>query len=177
MNELTEGVEALAERKDLEEWAFYGSGLVAHGCLENIDEYMREAITKYGRLLLSKQRIKAEILEEELEYYRGVAEQLGAEKAVSQRDKVLEEFHQIEQILGKALGYPWYKDDLKNFPDATEADGVCIGAETAWSLAMIAADKIKQLEEKNTKLSKRHPTKEEALAQYHFIKANSRRSK
>lgn len=39
-----------------EEWAFYESGLVAHGCLENIDEYMSEAITRYGRLLLSKQR-------------------------------------------------------------------------------------------------------------------------
>lgn len=39
-----------------EEWAFYESGLVAQGCLENIDEYMSEAITRYGRLLLSKQR-------------------------------------------------------------------------------------------------------------------------
>ena len=56
MNELTEGIDALAERKDLEEWAFYESGLVAHGCLENIDEYIREAITRYVRLLLSKQR-------------------------------------------------------------------------------------------------------------------------
>ena len=76
MNELTEGVEALAERKDLEEWAFYGSGLVAHGCLENIDEYMREAITKYGRLLLSKQRKEIIDLQAELEYYRGVPEQV-----------------------------------------------------------------------------------------------------
>lgn len=35
--------------------------------------------------------------------------------------------HECEQIAGKALGYPWYKDDQKNFPDATEADGVCVG--------------------------------------------------
>jgi len=90
---------------------------------------------------------------------------------------LIKESQEIGQILGKALGYPWYKDDSKNFPDATEADGVCIGAETAWSLAMLAADKIKQLEERNTKLSKRHPTKEEALEQYHFIKASSRRNK
>lgn len=35
--------------------------------------------------------------------------------------------HECEQIAGKALGYPWYKDDQKNFPGATEADGVCVG--------------------------------------------------
>jgi hypothetical protein len=72
-------------------------------------------------------------------------EQLGAEKAVSQRDKMLEEFHQIEQILGKALGYPWFEDDPANFPNATEADGVAVGDHTAWSLAHQAADMIKVL--------------------------------
>ena len=89
----------------------------------------------------------------------------------------LTELEKIEQILGKALGYPWYKDDPDIFPKATEADGVCVGIETAWSLAMIAADKIKELEERNKKLSKRHPTEEEALAQYEWLKANSTRSK
>lgn len=34
---------------------------------------------------------------------------------------------ECEQIAGQALGYPWYKDDRKNFPGATEVDGVCIG--------------------------------------------------
>ncbi len=58
----------------------------------------------------------------------------------------LTELEKIEQILGKALGYPWYKDDPDIFPKATEADGVCVGIETAWSLAMIAADKIKELD-------------------------------
>ena len=62
-------------------------------------------------------------------------------------DRAREESEEIEQILGKALGYPWFKDDPKNFPTATEADGVCVGIETAWSLAMIAADRIKELEE------------------------------
>jgi hypothetical protein len=171
----------------------------------------------------------------------------------------LTELEKIEQILGKALGYPWYKDDPDIFPKATEADGVCVGIETAWSLAMIAADKIKELEnkastieivpmspdsdgaelaklfaetdtnssllkendsliEENMKLRnalsqvatnlrngscvspeaslefltvdlpnevklvidqlrKRHPTKEEALAQYHWLKENSTRNK
>jgi ribosome biogenesis GTPase A len=60
--------------------------------------------------------------------------------------KMLEEFREIEQILGKALMYPWFKDDQENFPNATEADGVAIGDHTAWSLAMCAADKIKELQ-------------------------------
>jgi hypothetical protein len=55
-------------------------------------------------------------------------------------DKCRKESEEIEQILGKALGYPWYKDDLKNFPNATETDGVCVGDHTAWSLAMCVAD-------------------------------------
>ena len=65
---------------------------------------------------------------------------------LGQLRKYQEEIQEIEQILGKALGYPWFKDDPKNFPTATEADGVCVGVETAWSLAMIAADKIKELQ-------------------------------
>jgi hypothetical protein len=64
-------------------------------------------------------------------------------------DRAREESEQIEQILGKALGYPWYKDDPDIFPRATEADGVCVGVETAWSLAMIAADRIKELSKSN----------------------------
>lgn len=62
-------------------------------------------------------------------------------------DKARKESEEIEQILGKALGYPWYKDNPDTFPKAIEADGVCVGIETAWSLAKIAADKIKELEE------------------------------
>lgn len=52
---------------------------------------------------------------------------------------VAKEQWEVEQILGKALGYPWYKDDPKNFPDATEADGVCTGEHTYLTLAMEAA--------------------------------------
>jgi len=63
-------------------------------------------------------------------------------------DRAKKESQEIEQILGKALGYPWYKDDPKNFPNATEADGVCVGPNIAASLAMEAADRIKNLEDK-----------------------------
>ena len=74
-----------------------------------------------------------------------LTEGIGVLGAIRRYQKELEE---IEQILGKALGYPWYKEDTKNFPTATQADGVCVGVETAWSLAMIAADRIKELEDR-----------------------------
>ena len=87
------------------------------------------------------------------------------------------ESEEIKQILGKALDYPLFKDDQKNFPDSTEKDGVCVGDHVALTLAEEAADKIKQLKARVEKLSKRHPTREEALAQYHFIKERSQRNK
>jgi hypothetical protein len=49
---------------------------------------------------------------------------------------------EVEQILGKALGYPAYKDDQENFPGATEQDGVCVGEHVPQSLAEEAAKKI-----------------------------------
>ena len=58
------------------------------------------------------------------------------------------ELKEIEQILGKALGYPMYKDDQKNFPGATEADGVCVEDNTACSLANEAAKRIEDLEDR-----------------------------
>jgi len=52
---------------------------------------------------------------------------------------------EICQILGRALGYPRYCDDQKNFPDSTDADGVCVGEHIAVTLAMEAARKIEEL--------------------------------
>lgn len=52
---------------------------------------------------------------------------------------------EVSQILGKALGYAWFKDDQKNFPGSTEADGVCVGDHVAESLASEAAEMIKKL--------------------------------
>ena len=43
-------------QKQLEEFAFYESGLSADGCLEKLDSYTIEAIEKYGRILLDKQK-------------------------------------------------------------------------------------------------------------------------
>ena len=39
-------------QKEIEECAFYESGLSADGCLEKLDSYARECITRYGRLIL-----------------------------------------------------------------------------------------------------------------------------
>ena len=52
---------------------------------------------------------------------------------------------EIEQTLGRALGYPRYADDQKNFPGATDADGVCVGEHVAETLAMEAAREIARL--------------------------------
>lgn len=52
----------------------------------------------------------------------------------------------IQQILGKALKYPWYKDDQANFPGATEANGVFVGEHVAETLATEAAQRIEKLE-------------------------------
>ena len=62
------------------------------------------------------------------------------------RDAAIRQNHEIAQILGRALGYPRYCDDQKNFPGTTDADGVCVGDHTAESLAAEVADKIDRLE-------------------------------
>lgn len=62
--------------------------------------------------------------------------------------------NEICQTLGKALGYPCFKDDQKNFPGATEEDGVCVGEHVAVTLAQEAANEIERLREENQKLKK-----------------------
>jgi DNA repair exonuclease SbcCD ATPase subunit len=59
---------------------------------------------------------------------------------------------EVEQSLGKALGYPWFKDDQKNFPGATKADGVCVGDHVPESIADEAAKRITDLQEENAAL-------------------------
>src|ERR1700686_5062311 len=52
--------------------------------------------------------------------------------------------NEVEQVLGKALGYPKYSDDQKNFPGTTEKDGVCVGEHVPESLLDEAAKQIPQ---------------------------------
>jgi len=58
------------------------------------------------------------------------------------QDKYWHVAAEVDQALGKALGYPFYADDQKNFPGATEANGVCTGEHVPESLADEAAKKI-----------------------------------
>lgn len=53
--------------------------------------------------------------------------------------------HEVEQTLAQAIGgFPWYKDDQKNFPGATEADGVCIGELVTEDIVDHAAKLIRE---------------------------------
>ena len=42
--------------EQIEEFAFYESGLSADGCLQKLDAYTIEAIERYGRILVEKQK-------------------------------------------------------------------------------------------------------------------------
>jgi hypothetical protein len=57
----------------------------------------------------------------------------------------MESDNRIEQAIGKVLGYPAYKDDQKNFPNATESNGVCVGDHVAESLVMELVDRFKTI--------------------------------
>jgi hypothetical protein len=59
---------------------------------------------------------------------------------------------EIEQTCGKALGYPWFKDDQKNFPGSTEADGVCVGEHVAETIVMELANKYTAAQERIKRL-------------------------
>lgn len=69
-------------------------------------------------------------------------------------DGILKNNQEIEQTCGKVLGYPWFKDDQKNFPGSTENDGVCVGDHVAETIVSELAKRhtealarIKRLEE------------------------------
>ena len=72
--------------------------------------------------------------------------------------KLMMDHAEIDQMCGKALGYPWYKDDLKNFPSATEADGVCTGEHVSATIVAELAARYERLKSKVT-LFKNHEDK------------------
>jgi hypothetical protein len=45
-------------QEQIEDYAFYESGLSADGCLEKFDSYARECMKRYGRILLKTQKEK-----------------------------------------------------------------------------------------------------------------------
>lgn len=82
-----------------------------------------------------------------------------SEKIKHLREGLLKQNQNIEQTCGKVLGYPWFKDDQKNFPGATEKDGVSVGDHVAETIVSELAKKhaealnrIKRLEELGNEL-------------------------
>ena len=69
-----------------------------------------------------------------------VCEECAIDAAVS---AYRQDMHECEQIAGRALGYPRYADDQKNFPDATDADGVCVGEHVAPTIVAELAEKYR----------------------------------
>ena len=48
----------------MEEHALYESGLVADGCLDRLDDYAKQSITRYGRILLKSQKERIYCIDE-----------------------------------------------------------------------------------------------------------------
>lgn len=60
------------------------------------------------------------------------------------RDAGAKTFHEVEQVLGTALGYPAYGPEM--FPDGVPDGSVCVGEHVPESLADEAAARIRRLE-------------------------------
>ena len=60
---------------------------------------------------------------------------------------------EVDQVLGKALKYPYYSDDQKNFPGTTPADGVCTGEHVPESLLDEAAKLIEAITKRDEEIS------------------------
>jgi hypothetical protein len=86
-----------------------------------------------------------ELIQEQIKVANLEAELTNAQRAVKGYQA---ECQEVEQALGQALGYPWYRDDEKNFPNATDADGVCIGEHVPSSIALEAGRTITELKAK-----------------------------
>ena len=48
----------------MEEHALYESGLVADGCVDRLDDYAKQSITRYGRILLKSQKERIYCIDE-----------------------------------------------------------------------------------------------------------------
>lgn len=77
-----------------------------------------------------------------LHYYNGM---MNLRVAMSYQNE------EICQIAGKALGYPYFKDDQKNFPGATEEHGVCVGEHICRTIVEELAEKYLQLKKEKNK--------------------------
>jgi len=50
----------------MEEHALYESGLLADGCFNNLDDYAKQCITRYGKILLKSQKEKIYCMDDDI---------------------------------------------------------------------------------------------------------------
>ena len=127
----------------------------------NIDD-----VKQFARKLereLNASKADAESWREQAERF---GQQLLGENSENSRLKLAyaKSHEEICQIAGKALGYPWFKDDQKNFPGATEDDGVCVGEHVAET---IVAELAAKYAEANERIKKLELELEKAWRMYH----------
>ena len=82
--------------EQLEEHAFYESGLSAHGCFEDLDDYAKQAIHKYGRLLLKSYEQHTQDLAVRVEERIKLIE-----KGINQHDELLARLEQITKQINE----------------------------------------------------------------------------
>lgn len=75
------------------------------------------------------------------------------ERVARLRRAFMVEMEEVSQTLAGALKFPRYVDDPENFPGATKYDGYIV-AEPAEVLAMLAAQKIEELQAEVDRLQK-----------------------
>ena len=107
--------------------------IIAKHMQDAIDEATAKQMAWIGVLTSEIARMEAEVK-------RANDERIRTQDAYQKTDS------EVAQTLGKALHYPWFKDDQANFPGATEADGVAVGDHVAETLAAEAAKRIAALE-------------------------------
>lgn len=124
-----------------EEIATHLMGGISDACPECVD-----ILQRHMQELVSPLQARIDLLISEVARLEAVAKRANGERVRTQVE--IEKIdREVVQTLGKALHYPWFKDDQKNSPGATEADGVAVGDHVAETLSVEAAKRIAKLEE------------------------------
>ena len=116
--------------EELEEQAFYESGLSADGCLEKLDSYARDAIKRYGRYLLGSEKEDFNLLKEDLR--KADCEYI---EVIKQLTKLEEENKNLKQRL----------NDIKE-----GFEGCCYACEPVGMLNQKLEAQLKEIEEDGT---------------------------
>jgi chromosome segregation ATPase len=116
--------------EELEEQAFYESGLSADGCLKKLDSYARDAIKRYGRYLLESEKEDINLLREDLR--KADCEYI---EVIKQLTKLEEENKNIKQRL----------NDIKE-----GFEGCCYACESVGMLNQKLEAQLKAIEEDGT---------------------------